>query len=84
MQFEMEELHRQTNTSQKYYEIPHYNRVSDTHRLHIILDFPEIDMTSILRSPPVCFLEEHRWGGKAQTVVHLPCRPAFRCHFQKL
>lgn len=48
--------------------------------IQIILDFPEIHMTSALKSLPTCLLEEHQWGDDAQTV---PCRPHFRCHFQK-
>lgn len=44
----------------------------------------KIDMTSILRSFPVCFLGKHQWEGEAQTVVLLPYRPKSTCHFQKL
>lgn len=62
LEIAQDELWRHINACQEYYENPHSYRVADTHNFR----FPEIDMTSILRSLPACFLEEHQWGGEAQ------------------
>ena len=50
--------------------------------VHIILDFPEIDMTSILRSLPACFVEEHQRGGKADSST-FTLQARFQMSFSK-
>lgn len=61
-------------------ENPHSLRKTDTCTgLNILKQIWQ----AFLGSFPACFLEAHQWWGGEPGLLLLPCRPNFRCHFQK-